>query len=221
MAAHLTLDPVEARVIASLVEKSITTPQYYPLSVNAVVVACNQKSSRDPVMSLTEGEVGAALARLETQRLSKRDDQGSRVPKWRHRFQHELLLKEPAMAVLVALMLRGPQTLAELRANAAPLGGPADVAGVQAVLVDLADRAQPLVAPLSRQAGQSAQRYAQLLCPDANVSLSDAPIDAEPAIASPASSGSSSADVQALTERIAALEARMAQLESQLAPLLS
>ena len=125
------------------------------------------------------------------------------------------------MAVLVALMLRGPQTLAELRANAAPLGGPADVAGVQAVLVDLADRAQPLVAPLSRQAGQSAQRYAQLLCPDANVSLSDAPIDAEPAIASPASSGSSSADVQALTERIAALEARMAQLESQLAPLLS
>ncbi|MGH8519538.1 MAG: DUF480 domain-containing protein [Panacagrimonas sp.] len=118
MAATLTLDPIEARVIASLVEKSVTTPQYYPLSVNAVLVACNQKSSRDPVMSLTEGEVGAALARLESQRLAKRDDQGSRVPKWRHRFQHELLLKEPVMAVLVTLMLRGPQTLAELRANA-------------------------------------------------------------------------------------------------------
>lgn len=217
MAATLTLDPIEARVIASLVEKSITTPQYYPLSVNAVVVACNQKSSRDPVMSLSEGDVGAALARLETQRLARRDDQGSRVPKWRHRFQHELLLKEPAMAVLVTLMLRGPQTLSELRANAQPLGGPADAAAVQALLVDLADRAQPLVAALSRQSGQSAQRYAQLLCPDANAALSSGPIEAEPAPA-PASSGP---DVQALTDRIAALEARVAQLEAQLAPLLS
>lgn len=219
MATALTLDPIEARVVASLVEKSITTPQYYPLSVNAVVVACNQKSSRDPVMSLSEGEVGAALSRLEAQRLAKRDDQGSRVPKWRHRFQHELLLKDPAMAVLVALMLRGPQTLAELRANAAPLGGPADPAGVQAVLVDLADRAQPLVAALARQSGQSAQRYAQLLCPDAQANLSTAPIDAEPV--TPAASAAPGTELQALVERIAALEARVAQLESQLAPLLS
>ena len=216
MADPLTLDPVETRVIASLVEKSITTPQYYPMSVNAVVAACNQKSSRDPVMTLGEGDVGAALSRLEAQRLAKRDDQGSRVPKWRHRFQHELLLKEPAMAVLVALMLRGPQTLAELRANAAPLGGPADMAGVQATLADLADRAQPLVAPLSRQVGRSAQRYAQLLGPDADVSVSDAPIEA--AIAPAAAPG---VDVQALADRIAALEARVAQLESRLAPLLS
>lgn len=216
MADPLTLDPIETRVIASLVEKSITTPQYYPMSVNAVVAACNQKSSRDPVMTLSEGDVGAALSRLEAQRLAKRDDQGSRVPKWRHRFQHELLLKEPAMAVLVALMLRGPQTLAELRANAAPLGGPADIAGVQSMLADLADRAQPLVAPLARQVGQSAQRYAQLLGPDANVSVSDAPIEA--AIAPAAAAG---VEVQALVDRIAALEARVAQLESQLAPLLS
>ncbi|MCC2658783.1 MAG: hypothetical protein K0Q76_3891 [Panacagrimonas sp.] len=218
MAAPLTLDPIETRVVASLVEKSITTPQYYPLSVNAVVVACNQKSSRDPVMSLSEGDVGAALTRLEERRLAKRDDQGSRVPKWRHRFQHELLLKEPAMAVLVTLMLRGPQTLSELRANAAPLGGPADPAAVQAVLADLADRAQPLVAALSRQSGQSAQRYAQLLCADAEVSLSSDPIEIEPTRAAPIAGGP---DVQALTDRIAALEARVAQLESQLAPLLS
>lgn len=218
MADPLTLDPIETRVIASLVEKSITTPQYYPMSVNAVVAACNQKSSRDPVMTLGEGDVGAALSRLEAQRLAQRDDQGSRVPKWRHRFHHELLLKEPAMAVLVALMLRGPQTLAELRANAASLGGPADTAGVQAVLADLADRAQPLVAPLARQVGQSAQRYTQLLWPpsEAGVVLSDAPIEAEPV-----ASAAPRVDVQALVERIAALEARVAQLESQLAPLLS
>lgn len=219
MASTLTLDPIEARVIGSLVEKSVTTPQYYPLSVNAVLVACNQKSSRDPAMSLSEGEVGAALARLETLRLAKRDDQGSRVPKWRHRFQHEMLLKEPAMAVLVTLMLRGPQTLAELRANAAPLGGPADIAAVQAQLVDLADRAQPLVAALARQTGQSAQRYTQLLCPDAGANLSSGPIDAESVPVTAA--GSSNADVQTLTDRVAALEARLAQLEEKLAPLLS
>lgn len=219
MASNLTLDPVEARVIGSLVEKSVTTPQYYPLSVNAVLVACNQKSSRDPVMSLSEGDVGAALARLETLRLAKRDDQGSRVPKWRHRFQHELLLKEPAMAVLVTLLLRGPQTLAELRANAAPLGGPADIAAVQAQLVDLADRAQPLVAALARQSGQSAQRYTQLLCPDAGESLSDGPIDAESVPV--AAAATSRADVQTLTDRVAALETRLAQLEEKLAPLLS
>lgn len=219
MAAPLTLDPVEARVVASLVEKSITTPQYYPLSVNAVVVACNQKSSRDPVMSLAEGEVGAALSRLETLRLARRDDQGSRVPKWRHRFQHELLLKDPAMAVVVALMLRGPQTLAELRTNAAPLGGPADAEGVQAALGDLADRAQPLVAALARQPGQSVQRYTQLLCPDANAGAATAPI--EPVPAGVAAAPAPGPDEPALAARVAALEERVAQLEARLAPLLS
>lgn len=211
----LTLDPVQARVIASLVEKSITTPQYYPLSVNALVAACNQKSSRDPVLSLTEGEVGAALSALEERRLAQRDDQGSRVPKWRHRFHHEMLLKEPAMAVLVTLMLRGPQTLSELRANAAPLNGPADVAGVQAVLADLADRAKPLVGALARQTGQSAQRYAQLLSPDADLALSGASIDAEPPVAAVAMAG------PGLAERVALLEARVAELEAKLGPLLS
>ena len=213
----LTLSAIESRVIASLVEKSITTPQYYPLSVNALVSACNQKSSRDPLMSLSEGDVGATLARLEELRLSKREDQGSRVPKWRHRFHHELLIKEPAMAVLATLMLRGPQTLSELRANAAVLGGPPDAAGVQAVLADLADRAQPLVAALSRQVGQSAQRYTQLICPEAAAGLSTGPIEAEALSPAASSSGASSS----LSERVAALEARVAELEAKLGPLLS
>lgn len=209
----LTLSTVEARVIASLVEKSITTPQYYPLSVNALVAACNQKSSRDPAMNLSESEVGAALIRLEEMRLAKREDQLSRVPKWRHRFQHELLIKEPAMAVLVALMLRGPQTLSELRANAAPLNGPADTAGVQAVLADLADRAQPLTAALARQPGQSAQRYTQLICPEAAAGLQTGPVEAaEPASTEPGA--------PSLAARVAALEARVAELETKLADLL-
>lgn len=209
----LTLSMIEARVIASLVEKSITTPQYYPLSVNALVAACNQKSSRDPAMNLSEREVGAALIQLEEQRFAKREDQLSRVPKWRHRFQHEMLLKEPAMAVLVTLMLRGPQTLSELRANAAPMNGPADIAGVQAVLADLADRAQPLVSALARQAGQSAQRYTQLICPEAAADLQTGAVeDVAFVSADPAATS--------LAARMAALEARVTELETKLAALL-
>lgn len=207
----LLLSPVQARVVAALVEKSISTPQYYPLSVNALVAACNQKNAREPVMSLSEGEVGSTLISLEELRLVKRDDQGSRVPKWRHRFNHELLLKEPGQALIVALILRGPQTLSELRANAAPLGGPAEVAGVQALIADLGDRAQPLVTPLARQAGQAAQRYAQLLCGPP----SEATAEAEP-YGSAAAAAPRGVNIAALIERIEALEARVQALETSL-----
>lgn len=205
----LALSAIEARVIASLVEKSITTPQYYPLSVNALVAACNQKSSRDPLMTLADGDVGAALIRLEELRLVKREDQISRVPKWRHRFQHELLLKDATMAVLATLMLRGPQTLSELRANAAPLNGPADLAGVQAALEDLSDRAQPLSSALARQPGQSAQRYTQLICPETSAGLATGPVES---VAAPAAAAAASS----LAERVAALEARVSELEARL-----
>lgn len=205
----ITLSAVEARVLASLVEKSVTTPQYYPLSVNSLVAACNQKSSREPLMGLAEGEVGATLNRLEEMRLVKREDQISRVPKWRHRFNHELLIKEPAMAVLATLMLRGPQTLSELRANAAPLNGPADVAGVQAVIEDLADRAQPLAAPLARQAGQSAQRFTQLICTESSAGLQTGAME-------PVEPSGSATRGSSLADRVAALEARIAELEARL-----
>src|SRR5690349_3560458 len=163
MTTPLQLTPVEARVIASLAEKSVATPQYYPMTVNAIMLAANQKSSRDPVMQLHEGEVGAALLDLADKGLAQRDDAGSRVPKWRQSFQHHLLLQPPAFAVLVTLMLRGPQTQAELRSNAAALGGPTDADGVAAVLKDFTDRAQPLVVLLPRAAGQKEQRYAHTL----------------------------------------------------------
>lgn len=199
----LLLSPEQARVLASLVEKSIATPQYYPMTVNGIMLAANQKTSRYPVMQLSEGEVGAALAQLETLRLAKRDEYSGRAVKWRHQFQHQLLLKPEAVAVLATLMLRGPQTPAELRANAAGLGGPADAAGLQAVLDDLADRAQPLVLPLPRAPGQSAQRYAHLLCGEAAIAAL-IPTEAPP--------GGGSA-LAALVERIEALEARVAELE--------
>lgn len=206
--AELLLSPVEARVIASLVEKSVTTPQYYPMSVNAIMLAANQKTCRAPVMSLSEGEVGGALNRLEELHLVKRDDFSSRVTKWRHAFQHQMLLQPPTMAVLATLMLRGPQTVSELRANAAGLGGPADAEALQKALQDLSDRAQPLVVLLPRAPGQKEARYAHTLsgAPAAGVPV-EAPIErAEPAPPN-------------LSERVQQLEARVAELEARLAAL--
>tara|TARA_R110000787_G_scaffold170629_12_gene283312 strand:+ start:142 stop:795 length:654 start_codon:yes stop_codon:yes gene_type:complete len=208
----LTLSSTQARVVASLVEKSITTPQYYPLTTNALLAACNQKSARNPHLNLTEGEVGGALNQLEELRLVKRDNQGSRAQRWRHQFQHELLLKPPVMAVLAALILRGPQTLAELRAHAAPMDGPDDIPGVLAALEDLADRATPLAGQMPRQMGQSALRYTQLICPETAESTAE---DADYSAASHSNQTSSSAS-SGLTARIEALEARVAELESRL-----
>lgn len=208
MSAPLLLNPVEARVLASLVEKSITTPAYYPMTVNGLMAAANQKSSREPVMSLSEGEVGNALLSLEEKRLVSRDDSSARATKWRQKFQHQWLLKAATQAVLVTLILRGPQTSAELRTNAAGLGGPADLDGVQGALDDLADRAQPLVMTLPRLPGQAAQRHVHL--------LSGEPDMAALAVAETAPRGSANAGLEA---RIAELERRLAVLEGKLADL--
>src|SRR3546814_2468711 len=117
------------------------------MTTNALMLAANQKTSRNPVLSLTEGEVGNALNRLEELKLIGRDSFSSRAQKWRQQFLHQMMLKTPTQAVLVTLMLRGPQTLAELRSNAASLNGPNEDDGIRAELEDLADRAQPLAAP--------------------------------------------------------------------------
>lgn len=201
----LLLTAAEARVVAALTEKSLTTPDYYPMTVNGLMAACNQKTSRNPVLSLTEGEVGHALITLEEKGLVGRDDSSARATKWRSRFLHQMLLKPATQAVLVTLMLRGAQTTAELRSNAAALNGPAEADAVQAALDDLADRAQPLVMTLPRQAGQAATRHAHLLC-------------GEPVIT--ASEEMPSARTPSNTEaRLLALETRVAELERKLADL--
>lgn len=203
--ADLLLTAVEARVIAALSEKSITTPRYYPMTVNAIMLASNQKSSRDPVMQLREGEVGATLLDLAEKGLAARDDAGGRVPKWRQSFQHHLLLQAPGFAVLVTLMLRGPQTLSELRTNAAGLGGPTDADGVAAVLKDLTDRAQALVVLLPRASGQKEARYAHTL---------SGPPEAPAAAAASPATPAPRASLAELEEKIRALEARVAALEA-------
>src|ERR1700757_549549 len=104
------------------------------MTVNAIMLAANQKTVRNPVMNLSEGDTGAALNALEAARLVQRDSMSSRAGKWRQQMQHQMLLKTGELAVLVTLMLRGPQTGPELRANAHALGGPADLEGLQSVL---------------------------------------------------------------------------------------
>lgn len=211
--SELLLSPAEARVLAALVEKALTTPQYYPMTTNAVMLAANQKSCRNPAMSLTEGEVGAALNRLEQERLASRDDNLGRVPKWRHHFQHQMLLQAHTQAVLATLMLRGPQTLSELRANAAGLNGPADAEAAAAAIQDLADRAQPLVVLLPRAPGQKEARYAHTLCgaPAAAVAVAvPEPPAADAAPAADPRRDELELRVRALEERVAALEQRFA-----------
>lgn len=203
--SRLLLTTAEARVIAALTEKSLTTPDYYPMTVNGLMAACNQKTSRNPVLSLTEGEVGNALITLEEKGLVGRDDSSARATKWRSRFLHQMLLKPATQAVLVTLILRGAQTAAELRSNAAALNGPTESDGVQAALDDLADRAQPLVMTLPRQPGQAAVRHAHLLCGEPVVSASDE---------APATRAPSNTEA-----RLLALEARVAELEKKLADL--
>lgn len=160
-----TLDALETRVLACLIEKAVTTPEYYPLTLNALVAACGQKSNRDPVMQVDENEVLRALDRLRDKKLAWSVTlAGSRAPKYRHSMLDVLALTPPQLAVLCELMLRGPQTPGELRTHASRLAPLADTGQVQAVLEELAAwPAGALVSRLPRQTGQREERYAHLL----------------------------------------------------------
>ena len=205
----MQLDSVQLRVLGSLIEKEITTPENYPLSLNALLNACNQRSSRDPVLDLTEEEVRQALHSLEDLALvsSVRD---ARVPKYEHRIRTVLNLRRDETAVLCLLMLRGPQTPGELRSRADRLHTFDDLAAVQSTLERLAARTAtdesgsqttgPLTTVLPRQPGSREARYAHLL--GAPSDLSGAQEDRPEAATS-----SSSA-----TQRIIQLEAEVATL---------
>ena len=152
----------EVRVLGALIEKGITTPEYYPLSLNALVNACNQKSSRDPVMEMSEAEVRSALFELEQLGLV-RVLADARVSKYEHLAYGKLALGRPETAVLGLLLLRGPQTSAELRARAERMYAFDDTAAVTAVLDRLAAREEPLVVQLARQPGARESRWMHVL----------------------------------------------------------
>lgn len=165
-ATNVVLTETEARVLGSLVEKDITTPDYYPLSINALVNACNQKSNRDPVMSLSEDVVRQALHTLNEKGLTGAASTAgdSRVPKYEHRMQEAFNLTRPETALLCVLLLRGPQTPGELRGRAERMHRFEDLTDVQSSLQKLMTREEPLVKVLPRQPGTKEARYAQLLC---------------------------------------------------------
>jgi uncharacterized protein len=159
------LNPIEARVLGSLIEKDITTPDYYPLSLNALVNACNQKSNRDPVMSLDENAVRDALYSLNEKRLAGAvSSADSRVPKYEHRVQETFNLARGETAILCVLLLRGPQTPGELRGRTERMFRFDDLSEAQSALQRLIQREPPLVKMLAKQPGTKEPRYAHLLC---------------------------------------------------------
>lgn len=162
MDAHL--DPVEVRVLGSLVEKDLSTPDYYPMTVNALTAACNQKSNRDPVVEFTEEDVQRALESLQRRRLAGTATSAySRTTKYRHALAERFDLDRPRLAVLASLMLRGPETVGELRGRMGRMFEFESLEEVEHVLGSLVERDEPLVGAVPRQPGQKEQRYAHLL----------------------------------------------------------
>jgi uncharacterized protein len=162
MKRMLNLSAAEVRALGALIEKGITTPEYYPLSLNALVNACNQKSSREPVMELSEADVRTALFELEGLGFV-RVLADSRVSKFEHLVYGKLSLGRPETAVLGLLLLRGPQTSAELRTRSERMYAFDDTSAVNAVLERLAGRDEPLVVQLARQPGARESRWMHLL----------------------------------------------------------
>jgi uncharacterized protein YceH (UPF0502 family) len=161
----LTLTNIEARVLGSLIEKDITTPDYYPLSLNALVNACNQKNNREPVMDLDESAVRDALASLQEKRLAgPAGGADSRVTKYEHRTQEVFNFTRGEIAVFCVLLLRGPQTPGELRGRTERMHRFEHLDEVQATLQRLMQREPPLARMLARQPGTKESRYAHLLC---------------------------------------------------------
>jgi uncharacterized protein len=158
------LSDVEVRVLGSLIEKDITTPDYYPLSLNALVNACNQKNNRDPVMALSEDAVRAALDSLQGQRLAgPASGADSRVTKYEHRLQEVFNFARRETAILCVLLLRGPQTPGELRGRAERMYRFEELEDVVAALERLSQRDPALVAVLPRQPGTKESRYMHLM----------------------------------------------------------
>jgi len=201
-----TLTPIEARVLATLMEKARTVPDSYPLSLNSLLLGCNQKSSRDPVMDLTEAEVASALDRLMTVSLVRANASG-RVTRYEHNFQRGLQVPEQSAVLLGLLMLRGPQTAAELRLNTERWYKFADISSVEGFLQELQDRSPekggPLVIKLARAPGAREQRWAHVLC---------GPVD-EAQWAQSGSARGADGSAAALA-RIEQLEAEVAQLKA-------
>lgn len=212
----IVLSPIEARIIGCLIEKEVTTPDYYPLTLNSLTTACNQKSNREPVMALTEAEVMDATTALIERRLMT-DESGfnSRVSKFRHRFCNtefgSLQFSDQERAIACCLLLRGAQTPGEIRTRTNRLCEFTDVKQVEALLEEMASNAEgALVVKLPREAGKRESRYMHLFSGDVDISELEA---------SAAPVSVASARTYQYEERIASLESQVEQLTAEMAEL--
>ncbi len=199
-----TLTALEARIVAVLVEKESTVPDTYPLSLNALCAGCSQKTARDPVMSVNEAQALAAIEELKALSLVV-EISGTRTVKFEHNMGRALGVPGAAVALLATLMLRGPQTAAELRLHSERLHRFADVSSVEGFLDELAGKAEPMVRKLPRAPGARESRWVHLLCGEVQIEATGA----EPgAMAAAADAG--------LAEEVAVLRAEVAELRARL-----
>jgi uncharacterized protein len=204
----LNLNDIEVRVLGSLIEKELTTPEYYPLSLNALVNACNQRSNRDPVLNLEEAEVSRALDSLRFKQLALQSGTGGRVAKYRHALVEKFRFSPPELAVLCELLVRGPQTVGELRTRGERMNKFADLAEVESVLEELMGRNPSLVTRLPRQPGRKESRYCHLFSGEPDLAALEA-------AAPETGRGRGGADA----EKIAKLEEELAGLRQEVSAL--
>lgn len=208
---NIELNPIEARVIGCLIEKEVTTPDYYPLTLNSLTTACNQKSNREPVMALTDGDVQQAVDALISRRLVS-DESGfnSRANKFQHRFCNtefgDLKLTKQEKGIVCCLLLRGAQTPGELRTRTNRLADFSDVKEVEAVLDNMASREEgALVVKLPREAGKRESRYMHLFSGEVDIEAL--------AVAAPVSSPSNDR-IEQLEQEVESLKAEMSELRA-------
>lgn len=222
----IQLSPIECRVLGTLVEKAQTTPNQYPLTLNALTSGCNQKNNRDPLLELSEDEVLEAVDSLKGKSLVREAIlTGSRVNKFKHVIRDALSINVAEMAVLTELLLRGPQSAGELKTRCERLVPPGTTPGVGSpeavmdVLNGLLKREAPMVRHLGRRPGERSDRYAQLLCPDLH------PLDGGATSGAAENAGGSgggrvsASDLAELLEQISGLTAKLEAMEQRLARL--
>ena len=206
-----TLTALEARIVAVLVEKESTVPDTYPLSLNALCAGCSQKTARDPVMSVTEPQALAAIEELKALSLVV-EISGTRTVKFEHNLGRALGVPGAAVALLATLMLRGPQTAAELRLHSERLHRFADVSSVEGFLDELAGKAEPMVRKLPRAPGARESRWVHLLCGEVQIEATGA----EPGAMAAAADAGLAEEVAVLRGEVAELRARLDRLAAAL-----
>ncbi|HEV2988328.1 MAG TPA: YceH family protein [Candidatus Angelobacter sp.] len=206
----ILLNHAEARVLGSLIEKDITTPDYYPLSLNALINACNQKSNREPVLTLDEETVRLALRNLQEKKLAGPvSGADSRVTKYEHRLQEVFNFDRRETAILCVLLLRGPQTPGELRGRTERMHRFDDLSEVQSALQSLMQREPPIAKVLPRQPGTKEARYMHLFCGDVE------PVEMAASSATAASSEIDLERIERLENEVASLRKEIADLKQQ------